>query len=495
MNDHSVETILQKFDGLPAMPGVALKLIEAIQGADPDIREIAQLISSDAVLSAKLLKIINSPFYGLVNKITGVEQAVKMLGLNAVKNLCLGLILKTRFIKKGPGQSNLSAFWKDALVGAVAAKLLAGQVKIKNVEDAFFLGLLANIGSLTLAHAFPDQYARVPDAVETSQCSYQEAEYQVFGFDHMDVGALLVKSWGLPETVYTPIQYHHCVERLPDGSSGAVQLLTRILHLSSLYIDLIASADMTAVLGRIAHFITAYGFDGVLDAAAVGKELIQQTKAISPIFDVQFSDENELESMLDNARQELVNISLQMVGDVIGKNNELASLRQQANVDALTQLHNYKAFRENLNREISRSNRYHHPLCLVLADIDFFKRVNDELGHLAGDQVLKTVSQQLKADLRETDFIARHGGEEFAIILPETQLEAGLQVAERLREQIKALEIPYESQLIRVTMSFGVAAFAQLPPASAEQFVKLADDALYVSKNQGRDQCSVAMPS
>jgi diguanylate cyclase (GGDEF)-like protein len=199
--------------------------------------------------------------------------------------------------------------------------------------------------------------------------------------------------------------------------------------------------------------------------------------------------------MLENARQELVNISLQMVGDVIGKNNELASLRQQANVDALTQLYNYKAFRETLNREISRSNRYHHSLCLVLADIDFFKRVNDELGHLAGDQVLKTVSQQLKADLRETDFIARHGGEEFAIILPETQLEVGLQVAERLREQIKALEIPYESQLIRVTMSFGVAAFAQLAPASAEQFVKLADDALYASKNQGRDRCSVAMPS
>jgi diguanylate cyclase len=158
----------------------------------------------------------------------------------------------------------------------------------------------------------------------------------------------------------------------------------------------------------------------------------------------------------------------------------------------MTQLHNYKAFCETLNQEISRAARYKNQLSLVIADIDFFKKINDGFGHPAGDQVLKAVSQNLKTGLRDSDFIARYGGEEFAIILPETKLEDALHVAERLRQSVKALEIAYGSHRLRVTMSFGVASFQQVPKPSFDQFVKLADDALYRSKKQGRDRCSIA---
>ena len=417
-----------------------------------------------------------------------------MLGLNAVKNLTLSLILKTRFIKKGPGRSTLAALWKDALVGAVAAKLLAEQAGIRNPEDAFCSGLLADIGSLLLASEFPDQYAKVLAAVEAGQLSCHEAEQGVFGFDHMDMGALLVKSWGLPESFYTPIQFHHRVASLPENSSSAVQDFTRILHLSSLYIDLFHRTDMKDTLANITDCITSYDFAGTLDAAAVGKELIQQAKEVSPIFDIQFSDEKDLERLLENARQELVNVSMRMVGEVMETQNELQSMRQQANMDAMTQLHNYKAFCETLKREIHRSNRYHHPLSIVLADLDRFKQVNDNFGHLAGDQVLKVVAQNLKAGLRESDFVARYGGEEFAIILPETQIDDALEVVERLRKGIRALIIQHQGQTIRVTMSFGVAALEQVPTLSIEQLLDLADKALYVSKRQGRDRCGKADP-
>lgn len=492
MKNHRIETLLQKFDRLPSMPGVAIKLIEAIQRPDPDMREIARLISSDASLSAKVLKIINSPFYGLADKITGIDQAVKLLGLNTVKNLSLSLILRTSFLKKGPGSINLASFWKDSLVGAIAAKLLAGRIKIKNAEDAFFLGLLKNIGSLTLAYLLPDQYSVVLSEIKTKKISSQDAENQVFGFNHTDVGALLIKSWGLPEAFYIPIQYHHKVESLPESCSSDIRVRTAILHLSSLYIELLNCENMTELLGYITHFIKVYGFQDALDAAEIGKDLIRKSKDISPIFDLQFSDKNELERLLESAKQELLNMSMQMVSDMIGIKSELESLRQQANKDAMTQLPNYKAFGEILNQEISRAVRYKNQLSLVLADIDFFKRINDGFGHPAGDQVLKVVSQNLKTELRDSDFIARYGGEEFAIILPETKLEDALHVAERLREKVKSLEIYYEGQSLRVTMSFGVASFQQMPKVSLEHFVKLADDALYISKKQGRNRCSIA---
>jgi diguanylate cyclase (GGDEF)-like protein len=492
LNHEKLQMITQKFDRLPSMPGIALKLVEAIQKPDPDFREIARLISSDAALSAKLLKIINSPFYGILNKITTVDQAIKMLGLNTVKNLSLSLILKTSFLKKGAGGLNLAAFWKNSLVGAVAAKLLAGRIKIKNPEDAFFLGLLKDIGSLTLAYLLPDQYSVVLAEIEKKKINFQDAENQVFGFNHMDVGALLTRSWGLPETFHIPIQHHHGLERLPEGCGGDIRVRAAVLHLSSLYIELINGGHMTEVLGYITHFINAYGFQDAMDAAEIGKELISQTKDLSPIFDIQFRDEGELQSLLESAKQELLNISMQMVSDMIGKNSELESLRQQANKDAMTQLHNYKAFCESLDQEISRAARYKNQLSLMIADIDFFKKINDGFGHPAGDQVLKAVSQNLKAGLRDSDFIARYGGEEFAIILPETKLEDALQVAERLRQKVKALEIAYGSQPLRVTMSFGVASFQQLPDGSFDHFVKLADDALYSAKKQGRDRCCTA---
>jgi diguanylate cyclase (GGDEF)-like protein len=494
-NSLKAKTIIEKFDHLPSMPGVALKLIEAIQKPDPNLRQIASFISSDAALSAKVLKLINSPFYGLINKVTTIDQAIRLLGLNTVKNLSLSLILKTSFLRKGAGGLNLSGFWKEALTGAIAAKMLAERVKIKNAEDAFFLGLLENIGSLTLAYLLPDQYSMVQSEVQTKKISAHEAENQVFGFNHMDVGALLTQSWGLPEMFHVPIQHHHGVENLPECCSSDIRARTAILHLSSLYIELISGGQMTEVLGSITHFIKAYGFQGVLDAADIGKELITQTKDLSSIFDIQFKDEGELESLLERAKQEMLNLSMQMVSDMIGKNSELETLRQQANKDELTQLNNYKAFCEVLNQEISRAARYRNHLSLVLADIDFFKKINDGFGHPAGDQVLRAVSRCMKAGLRDSDFIARYGGEEFAIILPETKLEDALHVAERLRRNVKALEIAYNSQLLRVTMSFGVASIQQVANGAFDPFVKLADDALYRSKKQGRDRCSTDYPN
>ena len=265
------------------------------------------------------------------------------------------------------------------------------------------------------------------------------------------------------------------------------------MHLTSLYIELHNGGNMTEVLGYITHFIKSYGLENSLDAAEIGKDLIKQIKNLSPIFDIQLNDDSELENLFESAKQELLNIPMQMVSDMIEKNNELESLRQQANKDAMTQLHNYKAFCAALNQEISRTARYKHDLSLVIADIDFFKWVNDGFGHPAGDQALKAVARTLQKELRDCDFVARYGGEEFAIILPETKLKDALCVAQRLREKIKVLEISYDSRPIRVTMSFGVAAFRHSPPMSFNDLVKSADDALYSAKKQGRDRCCIAL--
>jgi len=155
-------------------------------------------------------------------------------------------------------------------------------------------------------------------------------------------------------------------------------------------------------------------------------------------------------------------------------------------VDGLTGIHNKRYLVEQLDRELSRAARHGRPLTLMICDIDHFKRVNDEFGHLAGDHVLKEVAQLAKSRIRPDDLIARYGGEELAIVLPETDLPGGVRIAEDLRKMISAHAFVFEDQNIHVTISCGV---AQLDPNwRPYDFVRAADQRLYEAKRAGRNR-------
>jgi diguanylate cyclase (GGDEF)-like protein len=157
----------------------------------------------------------------------------------------------------------------------------------------------------------------------------------------------------------------------------------------------------------------------------------------------------------------------------------------------MTNLYNHQRFRELLHQELSRSERYGHPVSVIFTDIDQFKSVNDTYGHLAGDKVIKTIAGCLKSEIRESDQVARYGGEEFAVILPETGKESAFEVAERLRETIDSLRIIHEDKYIHPTMSFGIASLKLGERVSVDEFIKRADNALYQAKRQGRNRCCI----
>lgn len=174
----------------------------------------------------------------------------------------------------------------------------------------------------------------------------------------------------------------------------------------------------------------------------------------------------------------------EMLGLGIAAAAQRTQLRAQATTDPLTGLANHRTFHERLRTEAARSLRSGTPLALVLLDIDRFKLVNDIYGHQSGDEVLRTVAGLLAEDARGTDLAARLGGEEFALLLADTDEDGALAVAERLRRLIAAARVPGPG---RVTASFGIAA---LPPdGDADELVRAADRALYAAKGAGRDRC------
>jgi diguanylate cyclase (GGDEF)-like protein len=233
----------------------------------------------------------------------------------------------------------------------------------------------------------------------------------------------------------------------------------------------------------------AYGFGETIDTYEVAKSINRQASEILPIFDIEFKDENEYAQLLERAKDEIANLSRKLINNLLDQRQEIHLLRQQVGRDSMTNLNNHQRFRELLQQEISRSHRYNHTLSVIFADIDHFKSVNDSYGHLAGDRVIKIVAGCLKKELRESDHLARYGGDEFAVILPETDKDDACLAAERLRKAIDSLRIAHEDGFIHVTMSFGIALLKPGEKISLDELISKADSALYNAKNQNRNRC------
>jgi diguanylate cyclase (GGDEF)-like protein len=161
-------------------------------------------------------------------------------------------------------------------------------------------------------------------------------------------------------------------------------------------------------------------------------------------------------------------------------------LRKESIHDSLTGLYNRRYFFTQLQRESLLFRRHKRPLSLIMIDLDHFKRVNDQHGHIAGDHALTQLADLITLFLRETDVAARYGGEEIAILLPETSLEEAIEIAERLRIQVKETPVEWNDQTISITASFGVAQFRE-SSTNINDLLIAADAQLYAAKEYGRD--------
>ena len=163
--------------------------------------------------------------------------------------------------------------------------------------------------------------------------------------------------------------------------------------------------------------------------------------------------------------------------------------------DPLVGTYNRRYLSDQLLKEVERARRYNRPLAVIMADIDKFKRINDERGHASGDEVLKRFADLVKSIIRPSDWVARYGGEEFAIVLPETDAIGAAIAAEKVRAACAGAPMPLSTGDLAVTASFGVAALSKEPlsiDAAAAAMMREADAALYTSKHEGRNRVTVA---
>lgn len=220
--------------------------------------------------------------------------------------------------------------------------------------------------------------------------------------------------------------------------------------------------------------------------------------------------ENRLEGLLgtmDHHRQQRDAREQELCAHLQGLSERVAFMEQQAQgyrehleeqrlkalIDPLTGLPNRAAWSERLAHEVAQWQAHGNPLLIAMLDLDHFKRINDGYGHLAGDKVLKIIAAQLTKHLRPGDFVARFGGEEFVLLIPNTALPAGLQLLEKLRAAIEACPFHFKGEPVTLTASIGVAPFAL--GERSEQVLKRADEALYRAKHKGRNAIEFSQAS
>ncbi len=237
------------------------------------------------------------------------------------------------------------------------------------------------------------------------------------------------------------------------------------------------SESITSLLGDVSKYNTA--LDG--HQAAIKKAMT--LAALQEVERVMLAEVDGMRKTANTYYQQLrvANEKLQK------QQQEMARLSADAAVDFLTRVPNRRTFDQRLKEEFARFKRDGEPFSLVILDIDYFKQVNDNYGHIAGDRILRATASILKEAKRESDILARYGGEEFVFLLPDTLLKQGVLVAEKARQKIAAARMNYEGKTLRVNLSAGVAQIDERDSDPTRALAR-ADEALYRAKQNGRNR-------
>jgi diguanylate cyclase (GGDEF)-like protein len=488
---------------LPTLSTVASKLINITGKEETTIYDITRLIAQDISLSTKILKVVNSSFYNFPNEVGTIQQAVAILGTNAVRSLVLSFsFLNMERPKHGVGFS-YERFWEESLAAAAASKLIMGKISDQDPDDAFTASLLQNLGQLILACAFGDEYDALLERAEGSEQRLSELEEQELGVCHADIGAEAARIWNFPESLRVPIACHHDPDSY-QGGDAELKRVVQVVHLAALCAGIMYSGkpiDYHAPFreqARKMFKLDAAAIDDILLRAAdeVAKAAdffglnIEGTASIPELLQQANIELSLLNMSYEQMNRELVDAKMKLeilTGELEEKNAYLEGI---ANLDGLTGIYNHRYFQEFLDREISRTRRLDSRVSLILADIDNFKKFNDFYGHQAGDYVLKEFASLCGELIREYDLLARYGGEEFVLVLPETDAEEAGAVAEKLRDAIEKHGFSFGGESHRVTSSFGIALFEPrlTKTLKKNELIERADKALYQAKRKGRNR-------
>ncbi len=473
-----MQTILS-CPNLPSLPAIAVQLLELTGDPNVAMSDIAKLVQQDQALAVKVLKTVNSSFYGLSSPCGSIDRAMGYLGLNTVKSLVLGFCLVETTKGAGDEGFDLESHWRRAIVGATGARVLAKIVGGVDAEEAFTAALFQDLGMLATFAAMKTEYAQTINGIpHRAVC---QTEVDEMGFDHTQVGYELATKWKLPADICEAIRCHHNTDSvLPEHEA-----LAKVVSLGATICDAMDEAASKGAIRKIERLTRDWYAKKAPEVGDLLEEVAEASRSMAKSLEQEIGELPDPATLMAQANEQ-------------GFEHQLM-IEREAHIDGLTRVANRKRFDAELARVFGEFKSDGLGFGVLFFDADKFKSVNDTYGHSAGDAVLVDLARRTSKAVDEMGIVCRYGGEEFAVIIPGATLDECAELGEKIRLEI--CNTPFDLSAVdgapdelAVTVSIGVSSTDAGAPdrlSTGDQLVAEADECVYAAKDDGRNNVKV----
>lgn len=238
MTPNALRATIERITTLPTLPQIVTKIATMVESPQTSVADVGRVIAKDQVLSARVLKLVNSAFYGFPGRVSSVTHAMVLLGFNVVKGLVMSASVFDLFEQEGADGLDRRRLWDHSIGTARIAGVLAQKVKLHEPEEAVVAGLLHDLGKIVLCAHLPEQFASIVELARRKNLLMSEAELEVLGVTHADVGRWLLERWKLPGKLVEPVALHHAPHLAREAP-----LTTAIVHLANILCAAVGIGD------------------------------------------------------------------------------------------------------------------------------------------------------------------------------------------------------------------------------------------------------------
>jgi len=450
---------------LPSIPAVAAKVIELT--ADPDVKmgELAEQITIDQALASKVLRTVNSSFYGLRNKCASIEKALVLLGLGPVKSLVLGFSLTEALRPDENGGFDYDSYWRRGLHAAIGAKITANAMGYEERgEECFLVGLLEDIGMIAMHRAMPKEYTELLVETGDDHAVLAREEIKVFDIQHAEVSASVCERWRMPEEICVPLRFH---ER-PTACPTEYAKTARCVGMGNLIHGVLNAQAPSMPLAKL--YERAQSWFGMSESRV--DDLVTETggatKELASVFDVSLGSYESPREVLARADRQLIDLprsslagsySARQVTEGEGVKRPVSS---DVAKDELTGVLNREGFKHAIGQVYSTVKPGEIDVSIVQLSLDGLAQVRENIGAEAHDDVIVGTATILTRYFEPMGgAVCRVSDMGFGVVLPEITHDSAMYVASAVRDEFaRAVKgwIPGISDLDRfVRVNIGVA--------------------------------------
>ena len=468
--DTDLLTDILNCPSLPSLPAVAARVLELTSDPDVKMAELASQITTDQALSAKVLRTVNSSFYGLRKRCSSIETALIMLGLGPVKALVLGFSLVSAMEGNEEDTFDYNDYWTRGLNTAIAAKIVADTKGYKDDSDECFLaGLLQDFGMIAMYRALNQDYVKVVESVEGKHANLAKAELKAFELQHAAVGATIAEKWKLPSEIAVPINYH---ER-PTACPSEYSKVARCIALGNLIHEVLISENPSDAL-RTAYARAQTWLD--LTESEVDEIILETSNAskeMAKVLEVDVAKTESAEEILARADRKLIEMTREHQIESYSINELAMGTLDPESIDSLTGVLNRDGFKHAIKQVYSAVKPGEVEITVIQISLAGLDEVSELIGAQSHDEIVMGTSVILLKFFEPMGgAICRLTDHDFGVVLPEVGRETASRAAASVTEQFgQALgrwipDLPDVNELVRVHIGL-----ATLDETTAKLFV------------------------